>query len=75
MVNLPNPQPRLLYDGVQSNASNNTCTVVFPVIIDFLTCTTEAPPGIIVIHRPLGHLEAHYMHDNTVGTELGAQIH
>lgn len=75
MDNLPNPQPRLLYDGIQSKASNNTCTVVFPLIIDFLSRPTAAPPGIIVIHRPLGHLEAHYMHENTVGTELGAQIH
>lgn len=75
MVNLPDPQPRLLYDVIQSKASNNTCTVVLPVIIDFLPRTTAAPPGIIVIPRPLGHLEAHYMHENTVGTDLGAQIH
>lgn len=49
--------------------------VVFPVLMGFLVCTAAAPPGIIVIHGPLGRLEAHYMHENTGGTELHAQIH
>lgn len=58
------PQPHPLYDMIPFKTSNTIAHIVFPVSIGFLVCTTAVPPGIIVIHRPLGHLGAHYMHEN-----------
>lgn len=76
MVNLSDaPQPHLLYEMIPCKSSNSVDHVVFPVPIGFLVCTTAVPPGITVIHRPLGHLGAHYMHENTGRTEVHAQIH
>lgn len=69
------PQPHLLYDMIQFKSSHSVICFAFPVSIGFLVCTMAVPPGITMIHRPLGHLGAHYMHENTARTEVHAQIH
>lgn len=74
MVNLSDaPQPHLPNDVIPFKSSNGH--IGFPASIGFLVGTTAVPPGIIVMHRPLRHLGAHYMHENTGRTEVHAKIH
>lgn len=69
------PQPHLLYDMMTPLKSPiSVAHIVFSVY--WLPCIhNSSPSGITANHRPLGHLGAHYMNENTVRTDVHAQTH